>query len=218
MWWWSHFPGKFTHFIVWWCIFTWLNWPNYISFAVVGLPNFRILVFILYCCIILLLDFSSDNKPETWLVYSIFILSCHVFLTKPKFLKKECYVDEVMSERYKFIDKPRWVSKAVLKQCWCFTCVLPEYIEFLSLHNYCSTRLQSTLFTGPIALLPLDDKHSSLVWSTSHLRAKELMAMSEEHVVNEINNAFVRTILHPQCCRKLMICIFSSWVVSRQLL
>lgn len=47
-------------------------------------------------------------------------------------------------------------------------------------------------FTGPLALLPLDDEHSSLVWSTSHQRCKELMSMSGDDLVKEINSAFVR--------------------------
>lgn len=40
-------------------------------------------------------------------------------------------------------------------------------------------------------MLPLDEEHSSLVWSTSHDRSKELLEMTDEDFVTEINNAFV---------------------------
>ncbi|KAJ7399537.1 Ubiquinone biosynthesis monooxygenase COQ6, mitochondrial [Pitangus sulphuratus] len=50
---------------------------------------------------------------------------------------------------------------------------------------------QRFLPTGPIALLPLSDTASSLVWSTSHEHASELLAMDEESFVDSINSAFV---------------------------
>ncbi|XP_053488752.1 ubiquinone biosynthesis monooxygenase COQ6, mitochondrial isoform X1 [Ictalurus furcatus] len=49
---------------------------------------------------------------------------------------------------------------------------------------------QRFLPTGPIAMLPLSDTQSSLVWSTSHHHAEDLLQMDEESFVDAINNAF----------------------------
>ncbi|XP_005343392.1 ubiquinone biosynthesis monooxygenase COQ6, mitochondrial [Microtus ochrogaster] len=49
---------------------------------------------------------------------------------------------------------------------------------------------QRFLPSGPIALLPLSDTLSSLVWSTSHDHAAELVSMDEEEFVDAINSAF----------------------------
>nr|XP_058911856.1 ubiquinone biosynthesis monooxygenase COQ6, mitochondrial isoform X1 [Kogia breviceps] len=49
---------------------------------------------------------------------------------------------------------------------------------------------QRFLPSGPIALLPLSDTLSSLVWSTSHEHAAELVSMDEENFVDAINSAF----------------------------
>ncbi|XP_076017847.1 ubiquinone biosynthesis monooxygenase COQ6, mitochondrial [Genypterus blacodes] len=49
---------------------------------------------------------------------------------------------------------------------------------------------QRFLPTGPIAMLPLSDTESSLVWSTSHRLAEELLEMDEESFVDAINSAF----------------------------
>ncbi|XP_049626366.1 ubiquinone biosynthesis monooxygenase COQ6, mitochondrial [Suncus etruscus] len=49
---------------------------------------------------------------------------------------------------------------------------------------------QRFLPSGPIALLPLSDTLSSLVWSTSHAHAAELVGMDEEKFVDAINSAF----------------------------
>ncbi|XP_004698764.1 ubiquinone biosynthesis monooxygenase COQ6, mitochondrial [Echinops telfairi] len=49
---------------------------------------------------------------------------------------------------------------------------------------------QRFLPSGPIALLPLSDTLSSLVWSTSHEHAAELVSMDEEQFVDAINSAF----------------------------
>uniref|UniRef100_A0A665WZF6 Ubiquinone biosynthesis monooxygenase COQ6, mitochondrial n=1 Tax=Echeneis naucrates TaxID=173247 RepID=A0A665WZF6_ECHNA len=51
---------------------------------------------------------------------------------------------------------------------------------------------QRFLPTGPIAMLPLSDTESSLVWSTSHQHAEELLELDEESFVDAINSAFVR--------------------------
>ncbi|XP_021565273.1 ubiquinone biosynthesis monooxygenase COQ6, mitochondrial isoform X2 [Carlito syrichta] len=49
---------------------------------------------------------------------------------------------------------------------------------------------QRFLPSGPIAVLPLSDSLSSLVWSTSHEHAAELVSMDEEKFVDAINSAF----------------------------
>ncbi|XP_072555375.1 ubiquinone biosynthesis monooxygenase COQ6, mitochondrial [Paramormyrops kingsleyae] len=49
---------------------------------------------------------------------------------------------------------------------------------------------QRFLPKGPIAMLPLSDTHSSLVWSTSHRHAGELLELDEETFVDAINSAF----------------------------
>lgn len=50
------------------------------------------------------------------------------------------------------------------------------------------TAWQRFLQNGPIALLPIDDNYSSLVWSTSKEHAKLLMNLSEDEFVESINN------------------------------
>lgn len=42
-----------------------------------------------------------------------------------------------------------------------------------------------------LCALQLSDTESSLVWSTSHQLAEELLEMDEEHFVDAINSAFV---------------------------
>ncbi|KAM9356332.1 ubiquinone biosynthesis monooxygenase COQ6, mitochondrial [Pholidichthys leucotaenia] len=49
---------------------------------------------------------------------------------------------------------------------------------------------QRFLPTGPIAMLPLSDTESSLVWSTSHEHAELLLELDEESFVDAINSAF----------------------------
>ncbi|XP_030642238.1 ubiquinone biosynthesis monooxygenase COQ6, mitochondrial [Chanos chanos] len=49
---------------------------------------------------------------------------------------------------------------------------------------------QRFLPTGPIAMLPLSDTVSSLVWSTSHQHAEQLLELDEESFVDAINSAF----------------------------
>nr|XP_054758264.1 ubiquinone biosynthesis monooxygenase COQ6, mitochondrial-like [Lytechinus pictus] len=49
---------------------------------------------------------------------------------------------------------------------------------------------QRFLPSGPIALLPLTDDQSSLVWSTSKEHSKELVNMDEHDFTEAVNNAF----------------------------
>jgi len=48
---------------------------------------------------------------------------------------------------------------------------------------------QRFLASGPIAILPLDDHHSSLVWSVGVEEAERLVALEEEEFVREVNDA-----------------------------
>lgn len=52
---------------------------------------------------------------------------------------------------------------------------------------------QRFLPSGPVALLPLTDTLSSLVWSTSVEHAKELLRMEPEAFVSALNEAYFKT-------------------------
>jgi ubiquinone biosynthesis monooxygenase Coq6 len=53
------------------------------------------------------------------------------------------------------------------------------------------TAWQRFLSSGPIALLPLNDEYSSLVWSIKKSLAKDVLSLSDEELVAKINHAFV---------------------------
>lgn len=52
---------------------------------------------------------------------------------------------------------------------------------------------QRFLPSGPVALLPLTDNLSSLVWSTSVEHAKELLRMEPEAFIDALNEAYIKT-------------------------
>lgn len=54
---------------------------------------------------------------------------------------------------------------------------------------------QRFLPNGVIALLPLSDKLSSIVWSTSVDHFKHLMKLDEAEFIDAVNHAFVRIII-----------------------
>lgn len=55
---------------------------------------------------------------------------------------------------------------------------------------------QRFLPNGVIALLPLADKLSSIVWSTDPKHFKQLMQLNEADFIDAVNNAFVRVLVH----------------------
>jgi ubiquinone biosynthesis monooxygenase Coq6 len=60
-----------------------------------------------------------------------------------------------------------------------------------------STAWQRFLPTGPVALLPLTSSLSSLVWSTSHYHAHELVDMEPDHFTDSLNSALFGTSMSP---------------------
>lgn len=72
------------------------------------------------------------------------------------------------------------------------------------------TAWQRFLSTGPIALLPLNDEYSSLVWSIKSRFAKELIEIDDEKFVHRVNEAFVSPgeIRKYSLMRLMIECIF----------
>jgi len=58
-----------------------------------------------------------------------------------------------------------------------------------------NTAYQRFLPTGPIAILPLNPTHSSLVWSMPSSQVKQKVQLTEQHFIDEVNAA-LRTDLH----------------------
>ncbi|CAI9567203.1 unnamed protein product [Staurois parvus] len=83
---------------------------------------------------------------------------------------------------------------------------------------------QRFLPTGPIALLPLSDSCSSLVWSTSPEHAAELLKMDDETFVDAVNSAFESSEHHSEfissansMLRSVLSLLMPSGTPARQL-
>lgn len=55
---------------------------------------------------------------------------------------------------------------------------------------------QRFLPNSVIALLPVSDQLSSIVWSTSIKQFKQLMQLNDTDFIDAVNNAFVRVLFH----------------------
>ncbi|XP_026735257.1 ubiquinone biosynthesis monooxygenase COQ6, mitochondrial [Trichoplusia ni] len=84
-------------------------------------------------------------------------------------------------------------------------------VATLNLAEECTntTAWQRWLPTGPIALLPLDSKRSSLVWSTWQDNAKQLLQLPEDQFVDALNDA-----LWKQYPRSSSVETCTSWLSS----
>lgn len=67
-----------------------------------------------------------------------------------------------------------------------------------------SVAWQRFLPSGPVALLPLSDHLSSLVWTTNLTHAKELLKMTPEEFVDALNDAFTKTLPSNSAVNSLM--------------
>ncbi|KAK9878514.1 hypothetical protein WA026_022410 [Henosepilachna vigintioctopunctata] len=86
--------------------------------------------------------------------------------------------------------------KSQVRQKMGFHCVNWDYermgvVATLELEEECDNSIawQRFLPYGPIALLPLNSKHSSLVWSTSPQHAKDLLSMTDQDFVDILNGS-----------------------------
>lgn len=64
------------------------------------------------------------------------------------------------------------------------------HLHYLLSHSFLR-RTSTCVHTHVARALQLSDTESSLVWSTSHRLAEELLEMDEESFVDAINSAFV---------------------------
>lgn len=73
-------------------------------------------------------------------------------------------------------------------------------VATLQLSEPCENNIawQRFLPTGPISLLPLNNEHSSLVWSTNPEHANSLCECHPEELMMKINDAFWETFTHNQ--------------------
>ena len=60
-------------------------------------------------------------------------------------------------------------------------------------HSHNATARQRFLPTGPLAFLPLNGDHCSIVWSTNHVEADRLINLSEEAFITELQEAIGQT-------------------------
>lgn len=77
---------------------------------------------------------------------------------------------------------------------------------FCVLLNICLSH-ESVISVSTLCILQLSDTESSLVWSTSHRLAEELLELDEESFVDAINSAFVSL---PPSIKQLTMCLNSD--------
>uniref|UniRef100_A0A1B6D947 Ubiquinone biosynthesis monooxygenase COQ6, mitochondrial n=2 Tax=Clastoptera arizonana TaxID=38151 RepID=A0A1B6D947_9HEMI len=78
------------------------------------------------------------------------------------------------------------------------------------------TAWQRFISTGPVAILPLTDEMSSLVWSTTKEKAKQLVALTNDEFVNALNSALKEEHVNPMTIDSIRKC--TDAVISKILL